>query len=102
QSGPLLVFVQRPMTAVGSGLRHHIDEAPGTAPEFGRRAVGHHLKLFDRVETNREWRPLPAALLAKKRIVIIRTVYRNVIIDTLLPVDRDLVAIGTLHDGHTR
>src|SRR5262249_23817103 len=102
QAGPLLVFVQRAVGNVGAGLGHHINEAAGAASEFGRRAIGHYLEFLDGVKTHRERRTLAAALLAEEWIVLARVIDRDIIVDALLPVDRDLVAIGTLNDGHTR
>ena len=102
QAGPLLIFVQRAVDRVGAGLGHDVDEAAGTASELGGRAVGHHLEFLDRVETDRKGRPLAAALLAEERVVVVRAVDRHVVVDALLAVDRNLVAVGTLHDGDSR
>src|SRR5262249_24217143 len=102
QAGPLLVFVKRPVSAVGSGLGHHIDEASGTAPEFGGRAIGHHLEFFDRVETDGERRALAAALFAEEGGVVVGALDRNIVINTLFPVGRNLIAIRTLNDRNAR
>ena len=94
--------MQRAVQIVGPGLRHHIDEPAGTAPELGRRVVGHHLKLFDGIQADRKRRPLPAALFPEKRIIIVGAVDGHIVIDALLPVDRNFIPVRSLHNGHTR
>ena len=49
-----------------------------------------------------ERRALASTLLPKERVVSVGTVYRNVVLNTLLTVDADLVAIRPLHDRDTR
>ena len=99
QAGPLLVFVQGAVQAVGAGLGDHVDEPAGAASEFGGRAVGHHLHFLDGVQAHGKGGALAAALLAEEGIVVVGAIDGDVVVDALLPVDGDLVAIGSLHDG---
>src|SRR6266849_4497308 len=87
------------MDSVGTRFGHYVDEAAGTTSELSRRAIRHHLELLDRVQADREGRPLAAALLAEEWVVVVRPVNRNVVVDAFLTVDRNLVAVRTLHDG---
>ena len=102
QPGPLLKLVRGAVELVGAGLGDHVDEAARTAPELRRGAVGHHLKFFDGVQAYREGRALAAALLAEERIVVIRAIDGDVVVDAFLAVDGNLIAVRTLHDRDSR
>ena len=80
-------------------LRDDVDKAGHGAAELGIRSVGDDDHLLHGVEIEGERRPLPAALLAEERIVEVRAIDRDVVRDALLAVDRQLVAVGALHDG---
>jgi hypothetical protein len=56
-------------------------------------------ELLDGVEVEGEGRPLPAALLAEEGIVEVGPVHRHVVVNAALATNRELVAIGALHDG---
>jgi hypothetical protein len=85
---------------VRARLRDDVDEAALRAAELRVRAVGDHDHLFDGVEIERERGTLAAALLAEERIVEVGAVDGDVVGDALLSVDRKLVAVRPLHDGH--
>ena len=72
--------------------------APPLRPNSGGRAVGDDHHLLDRVLVERERRALAAALLAEERVVEVGAVHRDVVVDALLAVDADLVAVRPLHD----
>ncbi len=92
--------MRRAVDFVGSRFRHDIDEAAGTASELRGRAVGHHLEFLHRVQVHRERGTLSAALLAEERIVVVRSVDGDVVVDAFLAVDRNLIAVGALHNRH--
>ncbi len=97
EPGPFLILVRRAVNFIGSAnFRHHVDEATGTASEFGGRTIGHHLELLNRVKVHCEEAAFVLALLAEKRIIVICSVNGDVVIDTLLAVNRDLVAVRPL------
>ena len=94
--------VRRAAGRVGPRLGDDVDEAGAAAAELRRGPVGHDDHLFDGVLVEGEGRPLAAALLAEERVVEVRAVHGDVVVDALLAVDADLVAVGPLHDGHAR
>ena len=85
---------------VRARLRDHVDEARHRSAELRIRAVGDDDHLFHRIEIERERRTLSAALLAEERIVEVGAVDGDVVRDSLLSVDRQLIAVGSLHDRH--
>ena len=95
----LEVDVQRAVHLVGARLGDDVDEAAVGAAELGVGALGHDHHLLDRVEVEGEGRALAAALLAEERVVEVGAVDRDVVVDALLAVDRELVAVRALHDG---
>ena len=100
EASPFLILMRGAVKFVGAGFRHHIHESAGTAAELRWRSVGHHLEFADRVQIHRERRALAAALFPKKGVVIVRAINRNVVVDALLPIDGNLIAIGPLHNGN--
>ena len=70
------------------------------AAELRVRAVGDDDHFLHGVEVERERGTLAAALFAEERIVEVRAVDGDVVGDALLAVDRQLVAVRPLHDGH--
>ena len=91
-----------PWTSLVPDLVTTLTKPPLRAAELGVGALGHHHDLLDRVEVEGEGRPLAAALLAEERVVEVGAVHRDVVVDALLAVDRELVAVGALHDGDAR
>ncbi|HEX7679188.1 MAG TPA: hypothetical protein VF713_13745 [Thermoanaerobaculia bacterium] len=83
---------------VRARLRDDVDEAGHRASELGIGAVGDDDHLFHGVEVEGEWRPLSAALLAEERVVEVGAIDGDVVRNTFLTVDRQLVAVGSLHD----
>src|SRR5713101_2779403 len=87
------------MNRVRAGLRDDVNESSGASSELSRCAIRHHLKLLDGVQAHREGRTLAAALFAEEGVVVIRPVDGHIVVDALLSIDGDLVAVGSLHDG---
>src|SRR5206468_4049281 len=92
--------VERAVEQVGAGLGDHVHESRAGAAELGRRSAGGDHDLLHRIEVEREGRPLAAALLAEEGVVEVGAVHRHVVVDPLLPRDRQLVAVGPLHDRY--
>ncbi len=90
------------MHVVGAGLGDDVDEAAVERPNSALAPVGHHHDLLHRVQVEGEGRPLAAALLAEERVVEVGAVHRDVVVDALLAVDRELVAVRALHDADAR
>src|SRR5260370_6878971 len=86
QASPLLKFVQGAVHEIRAGFCDDIDEPPGTAPELGGSAIGHHLKLFDGIQADSEWRPLAAALFPQKPILIVPATHAALVVSTLFPI----------------
>src|SRR5207245_8885540 len=80
-------------------LGYHVHEPARRAPELGRSPARGDYDLLHRIEVERERRPLAAALLAEERIVEVRPVHRDVVVDAALAGDRQLVAIWPLQIG---
>ena len=95
----LAEIVQRSAQLVRARLRDHVDEPARGASELGVRAARDHHHLLHRVEVEGERRPLAAALLAEERVVEVGAVHRDVVVNTALSRDSELVPIGALHDG---
>ncbi len=87
---------------VGARLGDHGDEAGGGAAELGGGAVGDHHEFLHRVEVEGEGRPLAAALLAEEGVVEVGAVDRDVVLDALLAVDRELLAVRALDQRDSR
>ena len=98
----LAEVVQRAPQLVGPRLRDYVDEPAGRAAELCVGAARQHHDLLHGVEIEGERRPLAAALLAEERIVEVGAVDRDVVVNALLPGDRQLVAVGSLDDRHLR
>jgi len=86
---------------VGTGLRQDRDEARSGPSKLGVGAVGHDDHLLDGIEIEGKGGPLAATLLAEEGIVEVGAIDHHVVVNAALAVDRDLVAIGALYDGHT-
>ena len=100
QRAVLSIIVDRAVEGVRPGLGHHVHEPAGGTAELGVGAGGRDHDFLHRIEIERERRALAAALLTEERIVEVGAVHRNVVVDALLPADRQLVAVRTLHDRH--
>src|SRR5262249_40083151 len=98
----LVVEVGASVQVVRSRLGHDVDEARRGAAELAVGAVGHDDDLLDRVQVERKGRTLAAALLPEEGIVEVGPVDRDVVLDSLLAVDRQLVAVGALDDRDAR
>ena len=94
-----IIVMGAAVDVVGPGLGDDVDEAAAAAPELGGSALGHHDDLLDRIQVEGEGGPLAAALLTEEGVVEVRAVDGDVVGDALLAVDRELVAVGSLHDA---
>ena len=90
--------VQRSAQLVGARLRDDVDEPARRAPELRVRTARDDHDFLHRIEIERERRALAAALLAEERVVEVGAVHGNVVVDPALSRDRQLVAVGPLHD----
>src|SRR4051812_13947077 len=90
------------MNGIRTRFRHYVHEATRAPPKLCRRTVRHHVELFHRVQIHGERRPQPTALLAEEWIVRISAVDGYVVVNSTLAVNRDLIPVRSLHDGHTR
>ncbi len=93
-----VVVVARAVKVVGARLGDDVDEARGGAAVLGVGPVGHDHDFGHRVEIESERGALASALLAEERIIEVRAVHRDVVLNAFLAVDRELVAVGPL-DG---
>ena len=98
----LAEIVERSFEIVRPGLGDHVHKTAGRAPELGVGAARDHHELLHGIEVEGKRRPLAAALLAKERVVEVRTVHRHVVVNAALARHGQLVAVWTLHDGHVR
>ncbi len=98
----LAEVVQRAPSLVRTGLRDHVHEAAGGAPELGVGSSRDDHQLLHRIEVEREGRPLPPTLLTEERVVEVRAVDRDVVVNPPLPRDGQLVAIRALDDRDVR
>ena len=96
----LAEVVQRAVHLVGAGLGDHVHETGRRTPELGVRAVTHDDDFPHGVEVEGERRSLAAALLSEERVVEVRPVDGDVVVNAPLPRDRQLVAVRPLHDRH--
>src|SRR5262249_1671562 len=81
---------------------HHIDEAARRTTELCRAAYGDDLKLLHRLKTDGELRPLAAALFAEERIIGVRAVNRNVVVNAFLAIDGNLISVRPLDNRDAR
>ncbi len=96
----LSIIVHRAVQLIRARLRHHVHEAAGGTAELGVGARRRHHDLLHGVEVECEGRTLATALLAEERIIEVGAVDRDVVVNSLLPTDRQLVAVRTLDDRH--
>ena len=94
--------VRGPFRFVRPRLGDDVHEAGLRAAELCVGAVGHHHHLFDRIEIEGEGGPLSAALLAEEGVVEVGAIDGDVVGNSLLAVDRELIAVRALDDGHSR
>ena len=92
--------VRRSAQRVRARFGDDVDEAAAGATEFRVGALGDDDDFRNGVQIEGEGRALTPALLAEKRVVEIRAVHRDVVVDAALPADREFVSIGTLDDAH--
>src|SRR5207237_7620675 len=95
-----LVMEQRAGDLIRARLGDDVDDASGGMAELGAGAGGDHLKLLDRLERDVDRRALPADLLAEEPVGVVAAVEADVVEDAALAGERDLVAVGALHDAH--
>src|SRR5437762_11511365 len=84
---------------IGAGLRDDIDDATGAAAELRVGAAGGDLKFLDGFQSDVDGRALTAHLLTEESVVVVAAVEADVVEDTALPVDIDLVAVRTLSNA---
>ncbi len=90
------------MDLVGSGFCDDVDHATSRAAKFRVRATGDNLELLHCIERDVNGCTLTAELLAKETVVVVTTVEADVVEDTALTVEVDLVAVGALGNRDTR
>src|SRR3989304_389141 len=88
------------MYVIGARLGNHVDDAARRAPELGAGTGRHHLELLDGVEGDVNRGALPAYLFAEEAVVVVAAVQADVVEHATLPVEVNLVAVGSLHDAH--
>ena len=98
----LVEGVDRGRDFVGAGLGDDVDETTGRTTELGRGALGDDQHFVDGVDVEGVGRSLTTALFTEERIVEIRTVDHHVVVDALLSVDGQAVAIRVLDQGGAR
>src|SRR5258707_14183767 len=79
------------MDVIRSRLSDDVDYSSGRASEFRIGAACHHLELFHRIQCDVDRGALTAFLLSKESVVVVATVEADVIKNTPLPVEVDLV-----------
>src|SRR3954452_6513848 len=100
ESVVLAEVVSRAVKLVGARLGDDVDEAAAGPPELRVGAVRDHHEVLNRVQVEGEGRPLAAPLLTEEWIVEVGSVDRDVVVDSSLAPDAELVAVRTLHGGN--
>ncbi len=99
QSLQTLEMENAAVQVIGSRLRDDIDDAPGRAAELRVGAAGHDLEFLHRLQRDVDGGALSAQLLAEEAIVVVAAIEADVVVHASLSAERDLVAIGALHDA---
>src|SRR5712692_4407414 len=86
------------MDLVGARFGDDVHEPARCAPELGVRPFAHHHYFPDRIAVERERGPLAAALLPEERVVEVRSVHGDVVVDAPLARHRQLVTVRSLYD----
>ena len=100
QSLQTLEMEHAAVQVIGSRLGDDVDDAPGGAAELRVGAAGHDLEFLHRLQRDVDGRALSAQLLAEEAIVVVAAVEADVVVHAALSAERNLVAIGALHDAH--
>src|SRR4029077_5524209 len=97
-----LILEGASMQRIRPRLGNDVDDAAGGSAKFRVRSRRDHLELLHGVERDVNRGALPAQLLAEHAVVVIAAVHTDVIENSALPVEVDLVAVGALDDSDTR
>ena len=84
------------MEVICSRLGDDVDYSSSRAPEFRIGAAGHDLELFHRIQCDVDRSALTTLLFSKESVVVVATVEADIIEDSALAIEVDLVAVGTL------
>src|SRR5690348_13931380 len=87
---------------IGPRLRDHIHYAAGGTSELSGSSGCDDLELFDRVECDVDSGSLSSDLFPEEPVVVIAAVQTDVVVDSALAGEVDLIAIRTLHDANSR
>jgi len=80
----LTEVMNRALDLVRARLGDHVHEARARSAELGRRSARRDDDLLNGVQVEGEGRPLPTALLAEERVVEVRSIDRDVVVDSTL------------------
>ena len=84
------------MDVIRSGLGDDVDYSSSRASEFSIGPACHHLELFHCIQRDIDCSALTTLLLSKESVVVVTTIQADIIKDSALTVEVDLIAIGTL------
>src|SRR5207237_8146592 len=82
---------------VGATLGDSVQKAAPRSAALARRSARRDDDLLNGVQVEGEGRPLPTALLAEERVVEVRSIDRDVVVDSTLSRHGELVTIRALH-----
>ena len=90
------------MDIVGSRFRDDVDNPAGGAAELGSCSRGDYLKFLHCIERNIDRGALAAELLAKETVVVVAAIETDVVKDTALSGEGNLIAVRPLNDADSR
>ena len=84
------------MDLIRSRLGDDVDYSPSRASEFSIGAACHYLELFHCIKCDVDRSALAALLLAEESVVVVASIQADIIKDSALSIEVDLVPIGAL------
>ena len=87
------------MKLIGATLGNHVHESTARSSELGVGPLRDDDHLTHSVEVEGERWALTTALLAEERVVEVRAIDGDVVVNAALSTDRDHVTVGSLRDG---
>src|ERR1041384_6375491 len=97
-----LKMKKAPVDVVCARFGNHVDNAAGRAAKLRARSGRDDLKFLDGVERDVDGGPLPAGLLAEEPVIVVASVQTDVVEDTALSGEVDLVTVRPLSYAHAR
>src|SRR4029077_503836 len=102
QSFEPLVVEHASMHVVCPRLCDDVHAAARRPSKFRVRAARNYLEFFYGIQRNVDGRALTSHLFAEEAVVVIAAIQADVVENSALSVEVDLIPVGPLHDAHTR